>query len=145
MKTNLKTVTALFVAVIALAVSLGTAQAARYEELSVTKLNLAGVDITNTPARLNAAGSAGDNVATPSATIGTATIQTNATVGGTLDVTGVLTLSAAPKLAAALTTTGTPVAAAGILLPEGYSTNAAKFLVITVGTTNYVIPAYVRP
>lgn len=145
MKTNLKTVVAMLVSVVAFSASLGTAKAARYEELSVTKLNLAGVDITNTPARLNAAGSAGDNVATPSATIGTATIQTNASVGGTLQVSGVLTLSASPKLPAALTATGTAVVAAGIRLPEGYSTNANKLIEITVGTTNYLVPAYVRP
>lgn len=119
---------------------------ARYEELTVTSLILNGDTVTNTGDRLNAALSAGDSIpATPSATIGSATIQSNVTVGGTLGVTGVLTLSATPKLAAALTATGTAVVAAGVLLPEGYSTNAAKFIAIAIGTTNYVIPMYVRP
>lgn len=115
------------------------AKAARYEELSVTTLTLEGTVLTNTAARLNSAPASGDSISSPSVTAGSATIQTNASVAG------VLTLSNAPKLPSALTATGTAVVAAGIRLPEGYSTNAAKFIEVTIGTTNYLIPMYVRP
>lgn len=83
--------------------------------------------------------------ATSAATVGALTIQTNATVGGNLTVTGTVTLGSAPAFPTAGTQTGTPVVAAGITLPQGYSTNANKLITISIGGTNYVIPAFVKP
>lgn len=65
-----------------------------------------------------------------------ATINTNLSVGKTL------TIGAPPVFTTQQGVTGTPVAAAGILLPEGASTNAAKLLKISIGTTNYVIAVW---
>lgn len=62
------------------------------------------------------------------ATIGEATIQTNATVGGTLGVTGVATFTAKPVFSAAAAVAPTNDASAG--------------WTITVNGTNYVVALY---
>lgn len=70
-------------------------------------------------------------------------LTANATITGTLGVTGVATFTAMPKL----TTTNAPgavVAAALTNLPTNASTNAL-FFTITVGSVNYAVPMYALP
>lgn len=100
------------------------ARAARYEQLTVTELNLNGTVITNTPARLNSA-------AAPGGTVGAIAVQTNATVGGTLNVTGIVTLNA----------TQTVFAAAAATTPTNMIPGAGVGINVRINGTNYLLRA----
>lgn len=89
------------------------------------KLNTDGAAVESRIASLEGSTNVGGAGAYASITLGTATIQTNATVGGTLAVTGVATLSAQPNFAAA-----------ALVSPTGAVKQA---LSVKVNGTNYVV------
>lgn len=153
MKTAAAYLTALLVAMFFALFVPQVADAARYEELSVTKLTLNETVITNTPARLNAATPAGTAAAFPSvaASGGITTAVLNATGDVTLgDVTGTdrisvfgylsyiqnaQTLTNAQVIGASypLIVVTTAVASNNVTLPQ--ATFAGQYLTIMGATT----------
>jgi len=90
----------------------------------------------------------GTNAATAAVTVGSLTVNdgiavnTNATVGGTLAVTGVATFTAAPVLVA----TNTPGAITLTMANAPTAADAGKevpvYINVTIGGATYVIPAW---
>ena len=111
--------------------------------------SISGTKVTATAANLNSgvAGSTASSISNAALIVYGSNITTVAngavSLGGTLGVTGVATLTARPKF----TTTNAPgavVASPLNNLPTSATTNAL-FFTITVGSVNYAVPMYALP
>jgi hypothetical protein len=73
-------------------------------------------------------------------TVSALTITGNATVGGTLGITGVTTFTAAPKVTAV--TTPTAITATATNAPALAAAASPKWVTVTIGSDTCVMPAY---